>query len=67
MGRAAVYRFPELPRWRFEVEEVTRHFYSVLGVDEDGREVGKRGGDPEAMLEECKRWARELDAEMGRD
>ena len=67
MARPAIYRFPDLPHWRFEVEEVTRHYHTALGVDDEGREVGKGGGDPETMLEECKQWAREIDAKLGRD
>jgi hypothetical protein len=46
-----------LPGWTFEVEEISAGVYRVRGVDRAGRSVEQTGTDPDAVLEECRRWA----------
>ena len=45
------------PGWYFAVEEVSVGVYKVHGSDESERRVEITGTDPEALLEECKKYA----------
>lgn len=51
-----------IPGWAFEVDEVSAGVYLVIGTDREGRRVEKKGLDPDTLVEECKRAAREMDA-----
>jgi hypothetical protein len=52
--------FPDLPGWRFNVEEVSFGVYRVFGRDEAGRCIAKSGTNPDALLEECRMDARDM-------
>lgn len=52
--------FPELPGWRFDVEEVSAGVFRAVGVDEAGRSVQATGIDPDQLLDECRRAARNM-------
>lgn len=47
-------RFSELPDWAFSVDEVSAGVYEVTGTDSMGHRVQARGGDPDALLAECR-------------
>lgn len=49
--------FPELPGWRFTVQEVSAGCYRAEGRDDQGHQVGAMGTDSEAVLDQCKRYA----------
>jgi hypothetical protein len=49
--------FKEIPGWNFEVDEVSAGVYKVSGKDELGRSVEMTGTDPDALLEESKKYA----------
>jgi hypothetical protein len=52
--------FEDLPGWTFEMEEVSAGCYLVKGSDKYGRSIEVDGYDPDAMLEECRRYAAEV-------
>jgi hypothetical protein len=49
----------DLGDWTFKEDEVSAGVYRVVGFDTAGRSVESSGVDPDALLEECKQWARE--------
>jgi hypothetical protein len=49
--------FNELPGWHFVVDEVSAGVYKVHGEDQQGRSVETTGIEPDALLEECKKYA----------
>jgi len=53
--------FPDLPGWRFKVEEVSAGVYAMVGSHADGRRVRMRGTDPDTLLDEARRHALTLD------
>ena len=53
-------RFKELPGWLFEVDEVSAGVYKVYGKDISGRSGEATGTEPEALLDECKRFAKRM-------
>jgi hypothetical protein len=46
-----------LPEWTFEIDEVSAGVYRVQGVDEEGRSVEVTGTDPDALLDDGRKWA----------
>jgi len=52
--------FPELPGWRFNVDEVSAGVYRVCGVDKSGRSVETTGTDAEEAIEWCRSATREI-------
>jgi hypothetical protein len=52
--------FPELPGWRFTVEEVSNGVYRARGVDSLGRSVETTRDDDTAAIEWCRRAAVEI-------
>jgi O-acetyl-ADP-ribose deacetylase (regulator of RNase III) len=56
---------PDASAWKFKVAEVSPGVYRVRGVDPDGRSVEATGTDPEATLEECRRWIARPRGERG--
>jgi hypothetical protein len=56
-------RFPELPEWVFEVEEMSANVFRVRGRDLEGRSVERTGTDPEAVLTKCRSDAREVSSD----
>ena len=52
--------FPDLPKWTFEMDEVSAGVYEVVGKDKSGRQVQSKGTDLEVLLQECRRKALEL-------
>jgi hypothetical protein len=52
--------FPELPKWTFDIDEVSAGVYRVIGTHLNGHNVQVEGIDPEKLLEECRNSARNL-------
>ena len=46
--------FPELPKWTFDIDEVSAGVYRVIGTHLNGYRVQVEGTDPENLLEECR-------------
>jgi hypothetical protein len=57
---------PELPDWKFEIDEISAGVYRVRGVDKDGRSVEATGTDEDALLEECRRSASGMQGQIPR-
>ena len=57
--------FPELPRWTFEIDEVSAGVFHVRGVDQAGRSVEASGTDPDTLLDECRESAAQIQAHDG--
>jgi hypothetical protein len=51
-------KFPDLPGWQFETDEVSVSVYEVIGRDSAGRSVSSVGTDLDAVLEQCRKDAR---------
>jgi hypothetical protein len=55
--------YPELPNWFFEVQEVSMGVYEVAAKSDTKQEamrflvVSAKGGDPNMLLETCKKGA----------
>lgn len=47
-----------VPGWYFRKREISNGAWEAAGTDLWGRMVTKQGDDPEALLEECVKWAR---------
>jgi hypothetical protein len=47
-------KFPDLPDWTFEIDEISAGVYQVRGFDAEGRRVETTGTDPHALLDECR-------------
>jgi hypothetical protein len=47
-------QFSDLPKWIFEMDEVSAGVYEVNGHDIDGHKVTGRGIDLDALLEQCR-------------
>jgi hypothetical protein len=50
-------------RWFVEIEEVSPGVYRLHAVDQAGRSFGMTGTDPDALLEECRKYAAQLKGE----
>lgn len=50
-------RFPELPGWSFDADEVSAGVYRAFGHDRAGRNVEANGLDPEELIEKCRQAA----------
>ena len=55
-----IRNFEDLPGWTFEIKEVSAGVFLVKGSDKYGRSIEVTGIDPDAMLEECRRYAAKL-------
>ena len=53
---------PELPNWEFELEEVSANVYEVIGTDKSGHQVSSIGYKLDELFEECKKYAKEIEA-----
>lgn len=49
--------FPEMPRWKFDIDEVSAGVYQVVGVDDEGHSISLTGTDPEDLIMKCKKHA----------
>jgi hypothetical protein len=58
-------RYPELPSWHFDIEEVSGGVYEASAVHERGPRVQMKGTDPDALLADARNAARELDQQIG--
>jgi len=58
-----VVRFPELPGWEFQMEEVSAGVYEVKGSDAEGRRVSAIGTDLDELIAKCRRDAANQSAE----
>jgi hypothetical protein len=54
-------KFDELPDWVFDVQETSANVYRVTGRDILGRSVERHGIDPEALLQEAREYAIQLE------
>jgi len=54
--------YPELPGWKFELDEVSAGVYEVVGRDRAGHVVQSKGIDPDELLEKCRKEAVDLQA-----
>lgn len=57
---------PDLPDWRFDVEEVSVSVYRVIGRDNVGRMVAESGEDVDELLLKARRRAAEIQASSPR-
>jgi len=57
--------YPELPKWEFELDEVSASVYDVVGTDKSGHRVSSKGTDLDALIEQCKKDAKEIEATLG--
>ena len=51
---------PDLPHWRFEVAEVSAGVFEVVARSSAGRMFSKKGFDPDALIKDCTKEAREI-------
>ena len=49
-----ISRFPELPGWEFQMEEVSAGVYEVKGSDAQGRRVSAIGTDIDELIARCR-------------
>jgi DUF917 family protein len=47
-------RFPELPDWTFEIDEVSAGVYQVTATDSRGRRVQLTGTDYDALIRDAR-------------
>lgn len=55
--------YPELPGWKFDIDEVSANVYAVVVTHESGRQVSTKGFETELdeLVEQCKRFAKTFD------
>jgi hypothetical protein len=53
-------RYPDLPGWEFEFEEVSAGVYEVGGYDTAGHRVFAKGFDFDLLVERCRDEARRI-------
>lgn len=51
--------FPEVPGWQFTIREVSIGVYLAIGKNKNGVSIELSGTDPDKLLDECKRVAKE--------
>jgi len=54
--------YPELPRWVFEVDEVSANVFQVIGTTKSGHQVSATGSDLDELIEQCRNDARNIEA-----
>jgi len=54
-------KIPQLPDWNYTVEEISMGCYQVKGVDSQGRIVDLTGTDPEKLIQEFIKSAKQID------
>jgi hypothetical protein len=52
--------YPDLPNWVFEIDEVSAGVYEVIATDNAGHEVSDKGIDVAAIIETCRKQAKEF-------
>jgi hypothetical protein len=52
--------FTELPGWKFEIDEISAGVYKVRGKNKSGRNVEATGVDPDTLIDECKKSAKQI-------
>jgi len=50
----------DLPGWIFEIDEVSARVYEVVAKDNAGNKISEKGIDVSAIIEACKRKAKEF-------
>ena len=53
-------RYPDLPTWEFEMDEVSASVYEVIGRDDKGHRVSAKGTDLDSLLKRCRTEARKI-------
>jgi hypothetical protein len=53
-------RFPDLPAWHFDVDEVSAGVYEVIGRDDAGNVVSAKGTDLNSLSEQSRIEARKI-------
>lgn len=56
----SIETFEDLPGWGFEIEEISAGIYRVKGTDKAGRGIEATGTDLDALLDDCRRYARTI-------
>ncbi len=59
--------FTELPRWNFELDEVSAGVYKVVGSHKSGHTVTATGTDMDELIEQCKNDAQDISRSLGLD
>jgi hypothetical protein len=57
-------KYHELPNWTMEIDEVSAGVYRVIATDAVGHRFQSQGTDPDALLNDARRAARELEDKM---
>jgi hypothetical protein len=57
--------FLDTPGWEYVVDEVSANVFKVNARDAQGRSIEKIGTDPESLMEECHREARNMIERVG--
>lgn len=55
-----IKKFPDLPDWSFEMDEVSAGVYEIIGKDKYGHQIRSQGTDLDILVWECRTWALEL-------
>jgi len=53
-------RYPDLPAWEFELDEVSAGVYEVIGRDKTGNCVSAKGVDLDSLVDQCRKDARRI-------
>lgn len=53
-------RYPDLPAWEFELDEVSAGVYQVVGHDKKGNRVTAKGVDLDSLVDQCRKDARRI-------
>jgi hypothetical protein len=56
--------FDDLPGWIFDMEEISANVYEVTAIDTLGHRVQIKGVDPETLLDNARRGAKEIQQKM---
>jgi hypothetical protein len=57
-------RFPELPDWLFEVDEVSAGVYEATATDKFGHRIQMTGTDYDELLADCRKAAADMEARL---
>lgn len=54
----------DLPGWTFEVEELSASVFRVIGRDQSGHTVERKGIDPDELIRECIQDAKHIEKQI---
>jgi hypothetical protein len=58
------FQYDDQPHWEFTVVETSAGVYNVNAVRNGGITGGGTGTDPDALLDEFKRWAQKVENDL---